>query len=184
MPCCTHILAALTMLQLLPHEAFYIDRDLEEDLTESAHAQFEISMTTIVSLVLHTYLEQSLWKQHIFMAYSHLANQKYAFPCIYAHAYMLAHITCMCPVSWRIFSCTFKKCCFRFSCFILCTLVFYLHVYLCIKGILGAFWRDQNRELDPLELELQVVLNHCECWESRLGPMQEQLVLLTTEPSF
>lgn len=35
------------------------------------------------------------------------------------------------------------------------------------------FGGDQKRVLDPLELELQVVLNHCECWESRLGPMQE-----------
>lgn len=75
--------------------------------------------------------------------------------CIYACTYNM-HLCC---VLGTFFSCTFKKCCFRFSFLILCTLVFYRHVCLCI---LGALWGGQKRALDPLELELQVVLNHCE----------------------
>ena len=45
--------------------------------------------------------------------------------------------------------------------------------------------RVQKRALDLLELELQAVVSHI-VWElePNLGPMQEQLVLLTTEPSF
>lgn len=37
------------------------------------------------------------------MASIHLADQKCAFPLKYAHAYILAHTTCMCAVFWGIF---------------------------------------------------------------------------------
>ena len=37
---------------------------------------------------------------------------------------------------------------------------------------------------DPLELMLLRVMSYSyECWELNLGPLEEQLVLLTTEPS-
>ena len=35
----------------------------------------------------------------------------------------------------------------------------------------------------PLELELQACELPCECWESNPGSLQEQYMLLTTEPS-
>jgi hypothetical protein len=36
---------------------------------------------------------------------------------------------------------------------------------------------------DSLELELETVVScHVEYWESNLGPLEEQSVLLTTEP--
>lgn len=38
-------------------------------------------------------------------------------------------------------------------------------------------------EVDALELELWMVVNHCGCWDWNLGPLQEQLVLLMAEPS-
>ena len=45
-----------------------------------------------------------------------------------------------------------------------------------------AVLREARREhLDPSELELQSVLN-CHRWELNPGPLQEQQVLLTTEP--
>ena len=39
----------------------------------------------------------------------------------------------------------------------------------------------QKKELVPLELELQKVVNHHVCWESNPGPLGEQSV--STEPS-
>lgn len=42
----------------------------------------------------------------------------------------------------------------------------------------------QKRTVDSLELELGCVSNlSCGCWESNLGPLHEQQVLWTTEPS-
>ena len=40
--------------------------------------------------------------------------------------------------------------------------------------------RGQKRALDPLELELQMVIS---CAETELTSLEEQLVLLTAEPS-
>lgn len=42
--------------------------------------------------------------------------------------------------------------------------------------------RGQKRTLEPLRLELQNVVNHHD-WKSNLGPLQEQQVLLTANPS-
>lgn len=45
---------------------------------------------------------------------------------------------------------------------------------VCARVIAGT-WRIQKRLLDPLELELQVVVNGpCECCEPNFGPLQEQ----------
>jgi hypothetical protein len=52
-----------------------------------------------------------------------------------------------------------------------CALVFCLHTCIC-EGV------------GPLELELQTVVScHVGCWESNKGPLGEQPVLLTSEPS-
>jgi hypothetical protein len=48
--------------------------------------------------------------------------------------------------------------CFLFSLFdlfILCACVFYLHVHLCVSGAHGG-----QKDLDPLDLELYMVVNH------------------------
>jgi hypothetical protein len=44
--------------------------------------------------------------------------------------------------------------------------------------------RGQKRALDPLELELQMVVS-CLVWMlgTKLGPLEEQPLLLTPEPS-
>lgn len=45
--------------------------------------------------------------------------------------------------------------------------------------------RDQKRALDPLELELQAVLNHLTWFqELNLGSLEERYVLVAAEPSF
>ena len=43
--------------------------------------------------------------------------------------------------------------------------------------------RGQRRALDTLELELQVVGSYDVGWELNPGPLEEQSVLLTVEPS-
>lgn len=44
--------------------------------------------------------------------------------------------------------------------------------------------RGQKRALGPLGLELQMLVElTCRCWDLNLGPLEEQLVLLTVEPS-
>lgn len=48
----------------------------------------------------------------------------------------------------------------------------------CMLCALGG----QKRALDPLGLELQVV-SFIRCWESNLGPLGGQHVLLTAEPA-
>jgi hypothetical protein len=58
--------------------------------------------------------------------------------------------------------------------------VFYLHILsalytACIPGAL----RGQKRALDPLQLELQMVVRH----HANPGPLKGQQVLLNTEPS-
>lgn len=64
-----------------------------------------------------------------------------------------------------------------------CVGVFCLHAYLHTTHVSGAH-RGPKRALDPLELELQMVAcQHVGAGESNLGPLQEQSVLSTTEPS-
>lgn len=43
--------------------------------------------------------------------------------------------------------------------------------------------RGQKRVLDSLELELEMIVS-LHVWESNLGPLEDQLVLLNFEPSF
>lgn len=45
---------------------------------------------------------------------------------------------------------------------------------------------SQKRALDPLQVELQTVVNiNCgyECWQSNLDPLEELPVLVTAEPA-
>lgn len=53
-------------------------------------------------------------------------------------------------------------------------------------GVPGAC-SGQKKASDPLELELAMAVSHsvsqCGCWELSPGPLQEQLALLTAEPS-
>lgn len=57
-----------------------------------------------------------------------------------------------------------------------------LHIGLYITLISGAL-RDQKRESDPLEWELQTVVScYVKCKELTLGPLEEQPVILTIEP--
>lgn len=49
--------------------------------------------------------------------------------------------------------------------------VFHLYVSLC-STCTECPWMSE--ELDPLGVELQIVLSHCVCWESYLGPQEEQ----------
>lgn len=47
------------------------------------------------------------------------------------------------------------------------------------RSVIGS----QERALDLQELEFQVVVRPSGCWESNLGPLGEELMLLVTEPS-
>jgi hypothetical protein len=50
----------------------------------------------------------------------------------------------------------------------------------CMPGACG----DQKRELHFLELKKQTFVNSHGCWESNLGPLEEQSLLSTAEKSF
>lgn len=50
-----------------------------------------------------------------------------------------------------------------------------MSVYHCARG--------GQKESDVLELALQTVTGHHMSWELNLGPLEEQLVLLTSESS-
>lgn len=56
--------------------------------------------------------------------------------------------------------------------FILCELVFFLHVCLC--EVVGSLGTDVTVSCEP----------PCRLWELNLGPLDEMSVILTTEPSF
>lgn len=64
-----------------------------------------------------------------------------------------------------------------------------LHVYVnvpeymvCAPRAFGNTWRSEA--LCPLSLELPMVVSiPCRCWEPNLGPVQEQTMLLSSEPS-
>ena len=52
---------------------------------------------------------------------------------------------------------------------------------MCVPGAS----RNQKNALDALELEVQMVVSYHMCaGNGELGPLEEQLVLLTAEPSF
>ena len=60
---------------------------------------------------------------------------------------------------------------------------FVCNVCMCTMYVNQAY-RCQKRALDPLELELQVVVSsRCQCWEWNLCLVQEQQVLLAAELS-
>jgi hypothetical protein len=50
-----------------------------------------------------------------------------------------------------------------------------MSVYYAVPGT----FRGQKKEMDPLKLQLQMVVS----WELNSGPLEEQPVLLTAEPS-
>jgi hypothetical protein len=53
------------------------------------------------------------------------------------------------------------------------------HICLCMLHVCGG----QKRVLNPLELELDSCELPCGCCKLNLGPLEEQPVLLTAEPS-
>lgn len=57
-----------------------------------------------------------------------------------------------------------------------------LHVYMCTACMLGISG-GRRRALDPLGLELQMVVNHRVGARTSPGPLEEQPVLLFAEPS-
>lgn len=65
--------------------------------------------------------------------------------------------------------------------FILCVMVFCLHICLGTTCMLGAHG-GQKRAAYPLGLELEMVVLPRGCWESNPCPLGEQPVLLTPAP--
>lgn len=58
-------------------------------------------------------------------------------------------------------------------------------VYTCVPvcGYVHSAHRGQSRALDPLQLELQVVVIHPTwVWGPSVGPLEELIVLLAAEP--
>ena len=68
----------------------------------------------------------------------------------------------------------FFVCSFSFSFFF-----FFRFIYL-YEYIVAVFGHTRRGHQIPLQM---VVSHHVECWELNLGPLEEQSVLLTTEPS-
>lgn len=64
----------------------------------------------------------------------------------------------------------------RFILLLICMRVCCLYVYMCMCP-----WKPKGTS-DLLELEIQLL--GCGYWELNLGPLQEQQMLLTVEPSF
>lgn len=57
-------------------------------------------------------------------------------------------------------------------------------IYVCMStSCMFDASRGQKRSLDPVELELRMLVNNHECWQPIPGLLQEQL-LLTSETSF
>jgi hypothetical protein len=60
-----------------------------------------------------------------------------------------------------------------------------VYVYMCGPAPPKCRWLLRpERASDPLELVTDACEPPCECWELNPGPLEDQLVLLTTEPSF
>ena len=59
--------------------------------------------------------------------------------------------------------------------------LFCLHISICTACVCGD---HSGQASDPLQMELQLVVSwECGCWELNSGSLEEQTVLLTTEPS-
>lgn len=58
-----------------------------------------------------------------------------------------------------------------------------MHTCLCLfVHVSEGVYRDKKKASDPLELEVEAVMNHQHwCWDQNLGSLQDQRVLLTTE---
>jgi hypothetical protein len=65
---------------------------------------------------------------------------------------------------------------FLFLCMCLC-----VYLYATCACMYSAYIGKEGNEFP--ELELQVFLNHSGCWESNLGSLKEQQVLLSSELS-
>lgn len=64
--------------------------------------------------------------------------------------------------------------------------LFYFHVYACLPMCVYVAHvylvpSGQKKALDPLEMELQMVMNHYMDTQELPSPLQEQLVLLAAE---
>lgn len=55
--------------------------------------------------------------------------------------------------------------------------MFHPNICKCKACVLGAC-RGQKRTLDPLEVELQMIVS----WELKLGPLEEKPMLLSIDP--
>lgn len=53
-----------------------------------------------------------------------------------------------------------------------------MSMYLCVWTL-----RYHERVSNPLEKELQTIIDSYMCWELNLGPLEKQLLLLAPEPS-
>jgi hypothetical protein len=58
-----------------------------------------------------------------------------------------------------------------------------MSVWLAYMSVPAVLTEAKNKVLDPLELELQLTRELSKCWELNQGPLEEQSVLITTEPS-
>lgn len=71
---------------------------------------------------------------------------------------------------------------FSFKCLLFMVGVLCLHVCVRITYMPLPVEAKKKGGCLPLELELKVVVSHRVCWESHLGPLEEQPVFITTEP--
>lgn len=58
-----------------------------------------------------------------------------------------------------------------------------MYVHMCLCHVYVVVLWDQRRVWNPLELELQEAVKPHRCWEPSAGPLEEQRVLQTAEPS-
>lgn len=78
------------------------------------------------------------------------------------------HNTVFPPSLFKIFT--------HFMCMVFCLR---MYVYMYVPHV-SSTWVGQKKVLGPLELKFS--LPPCGCWELNTGPLEEQPVLLTTEP--
>ena len=73
--------------------------------------------------------------------------------------------------------CQIKGYFFKRSCFIYVDI--YMHVFMCrcVCHMCVGAQGGQRKVLDPLQLELQMIVRHLQrCWEPNSGPLEEQQV--------
>lgn len=121
-----------------------------------------------------------LWSQYDFVQISF--PPCFAFLQVHRHALLL-----VCGFEYAVYSILYLVCvcvCNTQLCTCICSTHVCMcmqcpHVCVCTCGV----HRGQNRELDPLELELYICQSPCRYWELNPSPLEEQPILLTAEPS-